>query len=77
MFTARFADYRDVSTEGEGAAARPFAHDVDLDFPRVDANAHFRFKQVSLPADIPDALFELKLPERGARRAQAATGSAL
>ncbi len=69
VFTARFADYRDVEAEGGSdgearVAAAQFAYEVDLDFPRVEATARFQFKRVSLPADIPDGLFELKLPDR-------------
>ncbi|MBW2418575.1 MAG: DUF4292 domain-containing protein [Deltaproteobacteria bacterium] len=62
---ARFEDYREV----EGT---PFAHDVQLRFPRVSARASLSFKRVQLGPELSDELFVLTLPERSAQREQGA-----
>jgi len=62
VWEARFDDYRDVESPDGGVV--PFAFDVSLRFPRVDADAHLRFKSVTLVSELDGALFELRLPER-------------
>jgi outer membrane lipoprotein-sorting protein len=57
LWEARYQDYRDL-------AGSPFAHQVELRFPRTGARAEFRFRSVELNPTLPDELFVLKLPER-------------
>lgn len=72
VWRARFADYRPVAVStGDGGG--PFAHDVTLEFPRVEARARLVFKHVVLADDLPDELFSLNLPGRSGRAAQGAT----
>ena len=60
VWHAAFSDYRPVAAPG--GADVPFAHDVKLVFPRVDAKVRLVFKQIVLADRLPDALFELQLP---------------
>lgn len=62
VWQGSFDDYRDVESPDGGMI--PFAYDVSLHFPRVQADARLRFKRVSLVGELDDALFELRLPER-------------
>jgi hypothetical protein len=62
---ARFSRYRDVPAPGGGQ--EPFAFDVGLEFPRVEAEARLTFKRVDLARALPDALFTLELPARASR----------
>ena len=62
---ARFSSYRDVPAPGGGDEA--FAFDVELEFPRVEAEAHLSFKRVDLASGLPDELFALELPARAVR----------
>lgn len=52
-----WSDYRDVAGE-------PFAHRVDLVFPRNEARAEVSFKSVELNPDLPAGLFQLELAGR-------------
>ena len=58
---ANFADYRDVS-------GSPFAFEVRLNFPEVDARASLRFDHAALDPDLADELFTLRMSGRADRR---------
>jgi hypothetical protein len=60
LWEAAYDDYREVGGES-------FAYDIDVRFPRLDARASFRFQQVELASELPDALFRLDLARRPAR----------
>lgn len=62
VWRARYADYRPIAAIGGGQ--EPFAHEVTLEFPRVEARARLVFKQVALVPDLPDELFSLRIPAR-------------
>jgi hypothetical protein len=57
LWEARYQEYRDL-------AGSPFAHQVELRFPRTGARADLRFRSVELNPTLPDELFVLSLPER-------------
>ena len=60
LWEGRFDDYRDlVAPDG---SLQPFAFDVSLRFPRVDAEAELSFARVELQSSLPEELFVLKLP---------------
>jgi hypothetical protein len=61
VWRARFDDYRGVAAAA-GPDEEPFAHEVSLEFPRVDAKVRLVFKHVVLVDDLPDALFSLRRP---------------
>jgi hypothetical protein len=61
IWQASFDDYREV----EGT---PFAHQVDLKFPRVEAKASLSFKSVSFDPELPDDLFVLSIPAARSRQ---------
>lgn len=73
IWRAGFRDYRDVP----GADGQPvaFAHDVTLEFVRVKARVRLVFKHVVLVDALPDALFELVLPDAQATARSAAAVS--
>ena len=52
VWEASYDDYRDLG-------GRAFAHNVAIDFPRVDANADFRFDTAELNRPLPKSAFEL------------------
>jgi hypothetical protein len=62
VWQGSFDDYRDVA--GPEGGAIPFAFDVALHFPRVQADARLKFKKVSLLNELDEALFELRLARR-------------
>lgn len=73
VWRAAFDDYRLIDAPGGGQVA--FAHDVRLEFPRVEARARLTFKRVLLADELPDELFSLKLPGRSGSRAYGAGSS--
>ncbi len=73
VWRAAFDDYRAIASPDGGEVA--FAHDVRLEFPRVDARARLVFKTVVLADDLPDALFALELPGRSGRASYGPGGS--
>lgn len=66
LWRARFSGYRELPAPGGGA--EPFPFDIELDFPRVEAEARLSYKSVDLAGDLPDELFVLRLAEQSAER---------
>jgi len=69
LWRAGFADYRllpgaGADVPGELGPQEPFAFDVQLDFPRVEAEVRLQFKKVALAGSLSDALFHLELAGR-------------
>jgi hypothetical protein len=58
VWVARFSDWRSLGDE-------PFAHDVELDFPRVQAEARVRFQAVELDPELAAGVFVLHIPPGG------------
>ncbi len=52
VWEASYDDYRDLD-------GRAFAHSIEIDFPRVEANADFRFDSAELNRELPASAFEL------------------
>jgi hypothetical protein len=52
VWEAAYSDYRSL---GE----RSFAHRIEVEFPRVEARADFRFQAAELNREVPDAAFVL------------------
>lgn len=69
IWQARYSGFRPVKRSGEETIS--FAFDIELDFPRVKAEAKLAFKQVSLPETLPDALFELPRRDAAIREGRA------
>lgn len=55
----RYRDYREMS-------GTRFAHRVELDFPASEVHAKVEFREVQLNPVLPESIFRLELPERGA-----------
>lgn len=58
VWRAAFSDWRDVGPQR-------FAHTVELEFPRVDAEASIRFQAVELEPSLSPGLFVLQVPPGG------------
>jgi hypothetical protein len=75
VWRAEFGDYRSIDAPGGGQL--PFAHDVLLEFPRVEARARLTFKRVTLASELPDTLFALRLPGRSSAARDVGRGNGL
>jgi len=60
VWQTSYDDYRPVGTHGE----RAFAHSVSIEFPRVEANAEFRFDTAELNRALPASAFDLARSRR-------------
>jgi len=65
LWEGRFDDYRELPAPD--GSLQPFAYEVSLRFPRVEAEARLRFAHVALEAELPQDLFVLRLPDRSAK----------